>query len=143
MKIELIVDGVAFGEGEIDSFDYDSEVFENSKGAVTTLTLTIHGNIFVNVMTGTENTLKLEEWSRVSASIAQCYRSVEIKAKDEGMIVRNIKFPYAFVVDYIEEYGDIEGDAIGRFTLKVRQKGDLVNSDVNYNSIEISGGFEA
>ena len=57
--------------------------------------------------------------------------SVEVIAASQ--VVRKYTYPNAFVVDYQEEYGDVEG--VGKFTLKIKQKKDKMSQ------VAVEGGY--
>lgn len=71
-----------------------------------------------------DSTRQLALWSLVPAEKADCYRKVTVEHIAGSIMERKYCFPNAFVVDYKEEYGDVEG--IGTFTLTVKQKKDKI-----------------
>jgi hypothetical protein len=79
--------------------------------------------------------MKIAKWSLVRAEVADSYRVVEAEVVVAGQVVRKYTLPQAFVVDYDERYGDVEGT--GEFKLTVRQKKDL------FDNVEVVGGFDA
>lgn len=99
-------------------------------------TLTITGKI-LTAIDGTpfDDTKKAGAWSLISAENADCYRNVTVAVISAGQVVRQIVYPHAFVVDYIETYGDKDG--VGTFKLVVKQKKDMIDE------VEITGGFSA
>lgn len=82
-----------------------------------------------------DSTRQLALWSAVPAEKADCYRKVEIEVKQGGIVERKYTFPNAFVVDYIEHFGDVEGT--GTFTLKIKQKKDKLVG------VAVEGGYPA
>ena len=76
---------------------------------------------------------KMGKWSLVPAEKADAYRNVEVEVHSAGQVVRKITLPNAFVIDYTEHYGDLEGT--GTFELVVRQKKDKIDST------KIDGGY--
>ncbi|MBU5316790.1 membrane-associated protease 1 [Clostridium bornimense] len=76
---------------------------------------------------------KIGKWSLVPAEKSDAYRNIEVEVHAAGQVVRKITFPNAFVIDYIEHYGDTEG--IGTFDLIVRQKKDKISLT------KIEGGY--
>lgn len=82
-----------------------------------------------------DSTRKMALWSVVPAEQADCYRKVTIELTAAGVIERKYYFPNAFVIDYKEEYGDVNGT--GTFTLVLKQKKDkLVH-------VTVEGGYPA
>ena len=80
-----------------------------------------------------DDTQKIARWSLVRAENADSYRKVTMEVIYANQVVRSYHLPNAFVVDYDERYGDIEG--IGEFKLTVRQKKDL------FEHTTIEGGY--
>ena len=71
-----------------------------------------------------DSTRQLGLWSLVPAEKADCYRKLTIEVIAADQVVRKFYYPNAFVIDYIENYGDTEG--VGTFELVVRQKKDKI-----------------
>ena len=82
-----------------------------------------------------DSTRKLALWSAVPAEKAGCYRRVTVEHIAAGVVERKYCFPNAFVIDYKEEFGDIEGT--GTFTLLIKQKKDKLAM------ITVEGGYPA
>jgi len=80
-----------------------------------------------------DSTIKLAHWSLVPAEKADCYRNVKVDVISASQVVRQFTLPNAFVVDYEEEYGDVEG--VGTFKLYVKQKKDKTAA------VKFEGGF--
>lgn len=115
-------------------FHTDIPVDANARSTDLGAVLTITGKILAAVEGGAaDDTLKVAKWSLVTAEKSDCYRKVTVEVHAASQIVRKYYFPNAFVVDYEEAYGDIEG--IGTFTLVVKQKKDKLPD------ITIEGGY--
>lgn len=82
-----------------------------------------------------DGTMKLARWSLVPAEKADCYRKLTIETIAADQVVRKVNFPNAFVVDYTEHYGDVEGT--GTFYLHMKQKKDKMPD------VKIQGGYSA
>lgn len=78
-------------------------------------------------------TRQLGLWSLVPAEKADCYRKVTIEVIAASQVVRKYTYPNAFVVDYKEDYGDLEG--VGTFRLIIKQKKDKMSQ------IAVEGGY--
>ena len=95
-------------------------------------TMIITGKILADV---TDSTRKLALWSVVPAEKADCYRNVTVEHIAGSVMERKYCFPNAFVLNYKEEFGDIEG--IGTFTLVLKQKKDKIAS------VAVEGNYSA
>ncbi|WP_371367043.1 hypothetical protein SRRS_11650 [Sporomusa rhizae] len=82
-----------------------------------------------------DGTMKIATWSLVPAEKADCYRRLTIETIAADQIVRKVTFPNAFVVDYTETFGDVEG--VGTFYLHMKQKKDKMPD------VKVEGGYEA
>ena len=69
------------------------------------------------------------------AEKADRYRKVTVEHVAGGVMERKYCFPNAFVLDYKEEFGDVEGT--GTFTLVLRQKKDKIAS------VAVEGNYSA
>ena len=69
----------------------------------------------------------------MTAEKADCYRKAEVEVIAASQVVRKYTFPNAFVVDYREDYGDVEG--VGTFHLIIKQKKDKMAQ------ITVEGGY--
>ena len=69
----------------------------------------------------------------VRAENADSYRKVTVEVIYANQVVRSYHLPNAFILDYDERYGDVEG--VGEFSLTVRQKKDL------FEHTTIQGGY--
>jgi len=95
-------------------------------------TMIITGKILADV---TDSTRKLALWSVVPAEKADCYRNVTVEHIAGSVMERKYCFPNAFVLNYKEEFGDIEGT--GTFTLVLKQKKDKIAS------VAVEGNYSA
>ncbi|HYH02500.1 MAG TPA: membrane-associated protease 1 [Bacillota bacterium] len=83
------------------------------------------GNIIeINGKIGTEeSTVDLYLWSLLPANDSKSYKKVEVQViGHQGLILRKVTFPNAFIVDYAESYTSYDGN--GSFYLLLRQKKD-------------------
>ena len=69
----------------------------------------------------------------VPAENSDCYRKVTVEVIAASQVVRKYSYPNAFVVDYKEDYGDVEG--IGTFKLIMKQKKDKMAQ------VSVEGGY--
>ena len=128
-SIDLNIESVETVEFKTDTPD-DSNARSTDLGT----SLIITGKILTPVGgEAADNTIKLAQWSLVPAEKADCYRSVEIDVISASQVVRKFTLPNAFVVDYAEQYGDVEG--VGTFKLYVKQKKDKTAK------VKFEGGF--
>lgn len=136
MGLRVEVDGTKLDEKSIESFEFISEVPEDSNARTANLAVTVKitGKI-LTVLGGSETTIQIGDWSRVAATDPTCYRSLKITSISQGQVTRQYELTKAFVVDYYEEF-DIE-QGVGIFTLIARQKRD------NITDMTINGGFGA
>ena len=115
-------------------FTTDIPMDSNARTADVGTTMTIQGKILTAVDGDQfDSTRKLAQWSTVPAENSSCYRSVTIENNPVGVVERKYTFPNAFVVDYVENFGDTEG--VGIFTLKIKQKKDKIEM------VGIEGGY--
>ncbi len=117
-------------------FTTDIPLDSNARTKDVGCTLTISSRL----MTGGDvdpfdSTRKLALWSAVPAEKADCYRKVTIEHVAAGIMERKYYFPNAFVIDYKEDFGDVEGT--GTFTLVIKQKKDKLSG------ITVEGGYPA
>ena len=82
-----------------------------------------------------DSTRQLGLWSMVPAESSNCYRNVTVEIINASIVERKYSFPNAFVVDYIEEFGNTDG--VGTFTLIIKQKKDKIAG------ISVDGGYAA
>ncbi len=97
-------------------------------------TITIMGKVLTAVDGDPfDSTRQLGLWALVPAENADCYRKVTVEVISASQEVRKYAFPNAFVVDYKETYGDLEGT--GTFTLIIKQKKDKMAQ------VSVEGGY--
>lgn len=121
-----IVTGVKFGT----DIPHDSNARSTDLGS----TIEITGKILTAVDGDPfDATRQLGLWSLVPAEKADCYRKVTVEVIAASQVVRKYTYPNAFVVDYKEHYGDVEG--VGTFTLIIKQKKDKMAQ------IAVEGGY--
>ena len=115
-------------------FKTDTPDDSNARSTDLGTSLMITGKILTPVGgEAADSTIKLAQWSLVPAEKADCYRSVKVDVISASQVVRQFTLPNAFVVDYEEEYGDVEG--VGTFKLYVKQKKDKTAA------VKFEGGF--
>ena len=104
-------------------FSTDIPLDSNARTKDVGSTLTITGRILTAVDGDPfDSTRKLALWSAVPAEKSDCYRKVTVEHVAAGIMERKYFFPNSFVIDYKEDYGDVEGT--GTFTLVLKQKKD-------------------
>jgi hypothetical protein len=117
-------------------FTTDIPLDSNARTKDVGSTLVITGRILTAVDGDPfDSTRKLALWSAVPAEQADCYRKVTIEHVAAGVMERKYSFPNAFVIDYKEAFGDVEGT--GTFTLTMKQKKDKLGM------ITVEGGYPA
>ena len=115
-------------------FQTDIPVDSNARSTDMGSTVEIIGKILTAVDGDPfDATKQLGLWSLVPAEKSDCYRSVTIEVIAASQVVRKYTYPQAFVVDYRENYGDVEG--IGTFTLMIKQKKDKMAQ------VAVEGGY--
>lgn len=120
----------------IETVEFKTDTPNDSNARSTDLgtSLIITGKILTPVGgEAADSTIKLAQWSLVPAEKADCYRSVQVDVISASQVVRQLTLPNAFVVDYAEQYGDVEG--VGTFKLYVKQKKDKTAL------VKFEGGF--
>jgi hypothetical protein len=128
-SIELNIESIETVEFKTDTPD-DSNARSTDLGT----SLIVTGKILTPVNgEAADATIKLAQWSLVPAEKAECYRNVKVDVISASQVVRQFTLPNAFVVDYEEQYGDVEG--IGTFKLYVKQKKDKTAA------VKFEGGF--
>jgi|LSQX01.1.fsa_nt_gb hypothetical protein len=80
----------------------------------TVKSMTITGKIGTD-----EKTIGLYEWALIPATNPDCYKEITVEQTRADQLVRKVKFPKAFVIDYSESFSNKEG--VGYFSLFVRQ----------------------
>ena len=117
-------------------FTTDTPKDTNARSKDVGSTLTISGKILTAVDGDPfDSTRKMGTWSLVPAEKADSYRKVTVEVIAADQVIRKITYPNAFVINYVEHFGDTEG--IGTFELVVRQKKDKLNL------VTIEGGYSA
>ncbi|MCM1258336.1 MAG: membrane-associated protease 1 [Roseburia sp.] len=112
----------------------DIPLDSNARSTDLGSTVTITGKILTAVDGDPfDSTRQLGLWALVPAENADCYRKVTIEVIAASQVVRKYSYPNAFVVDYKEDYGDLEG--VGIFTLVLKQKKDKMSQ------ISVEGGY--
>jgi len=139
MGFKLKVEGaesIDLGIENILTVEFKTDTPDDSNARSTDLgtSLVIKGKILTPVDgEAADSTMKLAQWSLVPAEKADCYRNVTIDVISASQVVRQISLPNAFVVNYIENYGDEEG--VGTFNLHLKQKKDKTAM------VKFQGGF--
>ena len=139
MGFKLKVEGpsaIELGTTSIISVKFGADIPHDSNARSTDLgsTIEITGKI-LTALDGEafDSTKQLGLWSLVPAEKADCYRKATIEVIAASQVVRKYTFPNAFVVDYREDYGDMEG--VGTFRLIIKQKKDKMSQ------IAVEGGY--
>lgn len=127
--------GVSFelNEDIITSVRYktDTPDDENSRSNDVSAILTITGTLTQNEQ-DLQETKKVAVWSLEKKNP---YMNVVVKQISSTLVMREYTFTRAFVVDYIEEFSEEQGN--GKFTLILKQeKKDIEN-------VKIEGGYGA
>lgn len=139
MGFKLKVEGaesIDLGIENILTVEFKTDTPDDSNARSTDLgtSLVIKGKILTPVDgEAADSTMKLAQWSLVPAEKADCYRNVTVDVISASQVVRQISLPNAFVVNYIENYGDEEG--VGTFNLHLKQKKDKTAM------VKFQGGF--
>ena len=139
MGFTLKVEGnstIDLGKDSITGVKVRTDIPLDSNARSTDLgsTITITGKILTAVDGDPfDSTKQRGLWALVPAENADCYRKVEIEVIASSQMVRKYTFPNAFVVDYKEDYGDLEG--VGTFVLIMKQKKDKMAQ------ISVDGGY--
>jgi len=139
MGFKLKVEGnstIELGKESITSVKIRTDIPQDSNARSTDLgsTVTITGKVLTAVDGDPfDSTRQLGLWALVPAENSDCYRNVTVEVISASQEVRKYTFPNAFVVDYKETYGDLEG--IGTFTLIMKQKKDKMAQ------VSVEGGY--
>ena len=139
MGFTLKVEGnstIDLGKDSVTSVKVRTDIPQDSNARSTDLgsTITITGKILTAVDGDPfDSTRQLGLWALVPAENADCYRKVTIEVIASSQMIRKYTYPNAFVVDYKEEYGDVEG--VGTFTLIIKQKKDKMAQ------VAVEGGY--
>ena len=136
MGFTLKVEGnttIELGTTSITGVKVSTDIPQDSNARSTDLgsTITVTGKILTAVDGDPfDATRQLGLWALVPAENSDCYRKEVIAA---SQVVRKYSYPNAFVVDYKEDYGDVEG--IGTFKLIMKQKKDKMAQ------VSVEGGY--
>ena len=139
MGVRLSIEGsesIKLQETSITGIEFGADIPHDSNARSTDLgsTVLITGKILAAVDGETaDDTSKLAKWSLVPAEKSDCYRKVTVEVIAASQVVRKYSYPNAFVVDYKEDYGDVEG--IGTFKLIMKQKKDKMAQ------VSVEGGY--
>ena len=139
MGFKLKVEGpstIELGTTIITGVKFRTDIPHDSNARSTDMgsTVTITGKILTAVDGDPfDNTRQLGLWALVPAEKSDCYRKVSIEVIAASQVVRKYTYPNAFVVDYREDYGDVEG--VGSFTLIIKQKKDKMAQ------VSVEGGY--
>ena len=139
MGFTLKVEGnstIDLGKDSVTSVKVRTDIPQDSNARSTDLgsTITITGKILTAVDGDPfDSTRQLGLWALVPPENADCYRKVTIEVIASSQMIRKYTYPNAFVVDYREDYGDLEG--VGTFTLIMKQKKDKMAQ------ISVDGGY--
>ena len=121
-----IVTGVKFHT----DIPHDSNARSTDMGSTVTITgkilTAVDGDPF-------DSSRQFGLWALVPAEKSDCYRKVSVEVIAASQVVRKYTYPNAFVVDYKEDYGDVEG--VGTFTLIIKQKKDKMAQ------VAVEGGY--
>lgn len=137
LKVEGQAGAISLGIESIKTVDFSADTPQDSNARSTDLGagLTITGKILTALDGTADNTVNLSLWAMLAAEKSDCYRKVTVEVISAAQVIRQFILPNAFVVDYIEDYGDTEG--VGNFKLVVKQKKDKLTTMV------INGGYPA
>ena len=139
MGFTLKVEGpnlIELGTTSITSVEFGADIPHDSNARSTDLgsTVVITGKILTAVDGDPfDSTRQLGLWSLIPAEKSDCYRKATIEVIAASQVIRKYTFPNAFVVDYTEDYGDLEG--VGTFRLMIKQKKDKMAQ------IAVEGGY--
>lgn len=136
LKVEGGADDFTLAYESVQTVEFSTDTPKDSNARSTDLgaTMVVTGKILTAVDGDpADSTVNLSLWSMVPVEKADCYRKVSVDVVSAGQVVRQYKLPNAFVVDYVEVYGDTDG--VGTFKLIVKQKKDKLPK------IEVNGGY--
>ena len=139
MGLRLKIEGsesIDLKETSITNVKFGADIPHDSNARSTDLgsTILIEGKILAPVDgEAADDTSKIAKWALVPAENSDCYRKVTVEVIAASQVVRKYTYSNAFVVDYKENYGDVEG--IGTFTLTMKQKKDKMAQ------VSVEGGY--
>ncbi len=128
---------VEFDETVITAVEFLSDTPDASNARSNDLGVILKITGRINFSLGAEvddSTVELANWALMPSDQADCYREAQIQIINGGQIIRQYKYPNAFVMDYTEDLNDDEG--VGTFVIVLKQKKDLTDK------IELKGNFE-
>ena len=140
MGFTLKVEGnttIELGTTSITGVKVSTDIPQDSNARSTDLgsTITVTGKILTAVDGDPfDATRQLGLWALVPAENSDCYRKVTVEVIAASQVVRKYSYPNAFVVDYKEDYGDVENGA-GTFRLLIKQKKDKMAQ------VSVEGGY--
>jgi len=138
MAYKLLVSGIHSADlpqESVKSFSAHTETPRTSdgRGVDTAVTLNVSGVIrSVDENAIADETINLAKWA-TEYDDAKAYSEVAATAIASGQVLRNVKYPQAFVVGYREKFDITKG--VGTYDITLRQKKDLLNQ------VQVSGGF--
>lgn len=138
MGFKLKVEGpetVELGVHDITHVEFKTDTPKDSNARSTDLgsSLKVWGKV-LHALDGKEDaTVNLAKWSLVPSDKQDCYRNATVDVIAAGQVIRQINLPEAFVVDYQEEFDDVDG--VGTFYLYMKQKKDQMPN------LKLEGGF--
>lgn len=124
---ETIITAVEFVSDTPDAANARS----NDLGVILKVTGRINFSLGAEVDDSTDD---LAEWALLPSDKADCYREAQVQVINGGQIIRQYKYPNAFVMGYTEDLDD--GEGVGTFEILMKQKKDLTSK------IELKGNFE-
>ena len=139
MGFTLKVEGnttIELGTTSITGVKVSTDIPQDSNARSTDLgsTITVTGKILTAVDGDPfDATRQLGLWALVPAENSDCFRKLTVEVIAASQVVRKYSYPNAFVVDYKEDYGDVEG--IGTFKLIMKQKKDKMAQ------VSVEGGY--
>ena len=128
---------VEFDETIITAVQFLSDTPDASNARSNDLGLILKITGRINFSLGAEvddSTVELANWALMPSDQADCYREVQVQVINGGQIIRQYKYPNAFVMGYTEDLNDDEG--VGTFIIDLKQKKDLTAK------AELKGNFE-
>lgn len=136
LKVEGTSASIELGTTSITGVKFRTDIPVDSNARSTDIgsTVEISGKILTAVDGDPfDSTKQLGMWSLVPAEQSDCYRTVTVEVIAASQVVRKYTYANAFVVDYSEDYGDVEG--VGTFKLMIKQKKDKMSK------ISVEGGY--
>ncbi len=128
---------VEFDETIITAVEFLSDTPDASNARSNDLGVVLKVTGRINFSLGAEvndSTVELANWALMASDQADCYREAQVQIINGGQIIRQYKYPNAFVMGYTEDLDDDAG--VGTFVLTLKQKKDLTTK------VELKGNFE-